>query len=264
MIPAIAEDGVAGIRGTKVVSVVKPEGTIFYVLPGQRQIKAEKGKIKVRLYSPECLPDSLARQFIAERLSKNMPLRQILDEALEAQLDPCDVIRAAIMLGVEVKELVPTFQQVCLADPEYRQICSPCILLKCTVEALRCLKVVEVTEGQYAIIMKDLAPILGEIEPGDLETIANLILTGPEGLIPYYPPTPEQLDQARLTQETLQVYHDLIRAGADEGALLACLGAMGVTYVPLEAPPPPPVLGGGGGGPVTPITPPVPPASPSQ
>ena len=120
---------------------------------------------------------------------------------------------------------------------------------------------------QYGIIMKDLAPILGDINPEDLEAIAKLATTGIEGPLPYYPPSAEQLNQAKLPQETKQVYTALVGAGAPADDLRACMDAMGIpaetyAYTPAAAaPPPPPAPGvgglGGGGGFVEPVTPPV-------
>ncbi len=262
---------VAGIRGTRMVTVVKPEGTVFYVVPDPKAVKTEKSKIKIRLFSPECRPDSKAQQFVAERLKRKMPLNQLVDEALEARLDPCDVIRAAVMLGVRVEDLVTSFQQVCQADPEYHHICTPCIIFKCTLEALRCLKEVEVAEGQYGILMEKLAPILGEINPKDMDAILKLPTKGSEGPIPGFPPTPEQINQAKLLQEAQQLKTEMIKAGAPEADLQACSEAMGIpteTFAyspPPTAPPPAAVTGtglGGGGAPEP--TPPPAPVSPFQ
>ena len=248
---------IAGIRGTRVVTVARPEGTIFYVIPDPKQVKPEKAKIKIRLYSPDCMPEAPAMKFVSERLAKKIPLRQIVEEALEAGLDPCAVIKAAIILGVKLEELVANFQEVCSADPEFERICTPCLILKCTVEALRCLKEVEVSEGRYGILMEKLAPILGDINLlKDLDTIAKLSTTGIDGPIPNYPPTQQQLDQAKLPQETQQVVTTLVNLGANEADLINCVNAMGVpyAYTPTGTPPTSPGsgIGGGGGGELVP------------
>jgi hypothetical protein len=163
---------IAGIRGTKLVTVAKPEGTVFYVVP-ELAAKPEKSKIRIRMYSPETQPDAPAVQFVSERLKKNMSLRQILEEGLEARLDPCDLIKAAVLMGISTEQLATDMQQVCAADPEFSQICTPCLILKCSVEALRSLKEIDISEGQYGILMKNLAPIQGSLKAGDI-AIAQL------------------------------------------------------------------------------------------
>ncbi len=250
---------IAGIRGTRVVTVALPEGSIFYVLPDPKQVKPEKSKIRIRMYAPDVMPEAPTMRFVAERLKKKMPLRQLVEEALEAGLDPCEVIKAAILQGVKVEDLAEAFQKVCSGDPEYKEFCTSCLILKCTVEALRTLKEVEISEGQFCIVMKNMAPIVGDINPEDLDAIAILATTGIEGPLPYYPLSPKQLDQAKLPQETQQVYTALVNAGAPAEDLRACMDAMGIPAETFAFAPPPPApgLGGGGGPGVPPLVPPV-------
>lgn len=255
---------IAGIRGTKVITVVKPEGTVFYVVPEEKEAKPEKSKIKIRLFSPECQPTAPAMVFVSERLKKNMPLKEIVVDALAAGLDPCDVIKAAILNGINVEQLAANFQEVCKNDPELKQICTPCIILKCTVEAMRCLKEADLTEGEYGILREKLAPILGQIKPEDMAAIENLPITGIVGAIPNYPPTEMQLYLAKLPQASQGVANSLIAAGADANAVNNCLKGLGVSEPPTatttpSAPPPPGVGGGGQPAEVTPpvVTPPV-------
>jgi GTP-binding protein HflX len=51
-----------------------------------------------------------------------MDLRQIMDEGLEAKIDPCALVKAAILLGVDLNKLIVDFQQVCAQDPEFAKI----------------------------------------------------------------------------------------------------------------------------------------------
>jgi hypothetical protein len=245
---------IAGIRGTRLVTVVKPggEGTIFYLIPDKGQAKPKKSKVKIRMFAPDVMPDAPAVQFVAERLKKKMPLTQIVDEALEAGLDPCAVVKAFILMGINPEKLVAAFQEICQSDPEYKTICTPCIILKCTIEAMRALKEVELSEMQYGILMKNLAPIIGNINPQDLNTITMLPTTGILESIPNFPPTSEQINEAKLPQDTLAVANALINAGADATLVSECLQGLGVPESPAmavsAAPPPPPPPGVAAGG----------------
>jgi hypothetical protein len=242
----------------------KGEGTIFYVVPDKKQLKPEKSKVSIKLFSPEVMPDAPTVQFVHVRLKKKMPLSEIVDEGLAAHYDPCALVKAFILFGIKPEELVKTFHQVCQADPEYTNLCTPCIILKCTVEAMRALKEIDISEMQYGILMKNLAPITGDINPGDLDAIGKLAATGLQGPIPNYPPTQQQINDAKLPQQTQQVYTALVNAGAPAGDLTSCMNAMGVTpttmaYTPATTPPPPPNapisgLGGGGGAAPTPLS----------
>jgi hypothetical protein len=221
---------IAGIRGTKLVTVARPEGTIFFVLPDTKSTKPTPSKILVRAFAPGVQPDAPAVRFISERLEKNMPVRQILEEALDANLDPCDIIKAAVLLGIRTEDLLANLQQVCVADPEFKQVCTPCLILKCSVEALRGLREVEISEGQYGILLKNLAPISGDIKPGDLDAIANLVNVGIDGQIPNYPPSQEQIDQAKLPQDVARIYDTLVQNGADPADLADCKDGLGPVY----------------------------------
>ena len=77
--------------------------------------------------------------------------------------------------------------------------------------------------------MKNLAPISGDLKAGDIAAIANLVKTGAEDQIPNFPPTQQQVDQAKLPQEVSQITDTLIKNGADPAELSQCLGALGVT-----------------------------------
>ena len=220
---------IAGIRGTKLVTVAKPEGTVFYVIPEPEAHKAKPSTIRIRTFSPDVQPDAPAVRFMSAHLGKGVPLRQALEEGLEAKLDPCDLIKAAVLLGVTTEQLAANFQQISANDPEYKNMCTPCLILKCSVEALRSLKEVEISEGQYGILMRNLAPISGDLKAGDIATIANLVKIGAEGQIPNFPPTQQQVDQAKLPEVVSSIADTLIKNGADPAELSQCQGVLGVT-----------------------------------
>ncbi len=94
---------------------------------------------------------------------------------------------------------------------------------------MRSLKEVEIAEGQYGILMKNLAPIQGDLKAGDIAAIANLVKTGAEGQIPNFPPTQQQVDQAKLPQDVISIADILIKNGADPADLNKTLGVLGVT-----------------------------------
>ncbi|MFZ2089745.1 MAG: FecR family protein, partial [Desulfobaccales bacterium] len=226
---------IAGIRGTKLITVAKPEGTVFYVLPDKKSTKPGKSKVRIRMYSADTQPDSPAMRFVAERLQKKMDLRQIMDEGLEAKIDPCALVKAAILLGVDLNKLIVDFQQVCAQDPEFAKFCTPCIILKCTVEALRSLREVEVSEGQSGVLLKNLAPIVANLKPGDVAIAENLPTIGIEGQLPNYPPTQDQINQAKLPGEVSRIAEALIQNGADPTDMNKCKEGMGFAAVPAEA-----------------------------
>ncbi len=219
---------IAGIRGTKMITVAKPEGTVFYVVPDPKSTRPEKSKIRVRMYSADTQPDAPAVKFVAERLKKNMSLRQIVEEGLEAKVDPCALVKAAVLLGVDLERLIVDFQQVCGQDPEFAKFCTPCIILKCSVEALRSLREADVSEGEYGILMKNLAPIVGGLKAGDLAIVTNLPNIGIEGQLPNYPPTQDQINQAKLPAEVNRIADTLIKNGADPTDVTKCKEGMGL------------------------------------
>jgi hypothetical protein len=235
---------IAGIRGTRLVTVANPEGpgkpdsTVFYVIPDPKRVKPEavkKPTVRIRTYSPEVMPSAPAMLFIAEHLQNKIPLDQTIKEALEAGIKPCALIKAAVVQGVNANQLVWAMQKVYASDPQNRKLCTPCTVLKCTVEALRALKVVDVGEMQSVTIKEGLAPIVAKIRPEDLEAISRLSTTGIEGAIPNYPPSQEQMEQAKLPQEAQQVAAVLIQAGASRAELNICMDDMGVPTVPVGA-----------------------------
>jgi hypothetical protein len=246
---------IAGIRGTKVITVVKPgeQGTIFYVVP-EGTAKPKKSKIKIRLFSPEIMPQAPIMQFVSERLKKKMSLAQIAEEAMEKGLDPCAVVKAAIISGLKPEQLLSAFREVCQKAPEKKELCNPAVILKCTVEAMRAMTEVELGEMQYGLVMKNLAPITGDIKPQDLAAITSLTATGIQGEVPYSVPTQAQINEAKLPQAAVAVADALVRAGADPTTVNSGLQSLGVTETqtmtytaatPAPAPPPPGVGAGG-------------------
>jgi hypothetical protein len=247
---------IAGIRGTKLITVVKPggESSIFYVIP-EGKAKPKKSTINIRMFAPDIMPDAATVQFVTERLQKKMPLTQVISDSLKAGLSPCGAVKAAILQGVKPEQLVEAFQKVCNEVSQNKTSCNPSTILKCTVEAMRALKEVNLGEMQYGLIMKDLAPITGNIKPEDLAAITALPTTGIQGTIPYSIPTQAQLSEAKLTQAALAVANAMINAGADPAAVNNGLQGVGITQTPAAtytaattaAPaPPPPGVGAGG------------------
>jgi hypothetical protein len=243
-IKIITTTAIAGIRGTTLITVANPEGpgkpesTVFYVIPGPKPAepgKKKKASVRIRTYAPELMSNAPTVRFIAERLQQNIPLDQTIEEALKAGHEPCDIIKAAIALGVNAQQLVWSFQKVFSIDPQYRKICTPSDTLKCSIEALRALKVVDVSEMQYVIVKEDLAPIKGKINPGDLAAISKLATTGIDGPIPNYPPSQEQINQAKLPQEALEIAESLIQAGASPAELNIALESMNLNTITVEA-----------------------------
>jgi mannose/fructose/N-acetylgalactosamine-specific phosphotransferase system component IIB len=236
---------IAGIRGTRLVTVANPEGpgqpesTIFYVIPHSKQVKPETGKkpsVRIRTYAPEMMPAAPAMEFVADRLQNKVPLDQILDEGfVKTGFQPCTIIKAAIVQGVSVDQLAWALQKVYAADPEKRKVCTPCTTLQCAVEALRALKVVDVGEMQSVTIKEGLAPIVAKINPEDLDAISRLVTTGIEGPIPNYPPTQRQMDLAKLPGETRQIAALLVQAGASRAELNVCIDDMGIPSTPVGA-----------------------------
>ena len=243
-IKIITTTAIAGIRGTRLVTVANPEGpgkpesSIFYVIPGPKPTEpGEKKKsiVRIRTYAPELMPSAPTVRFVADHLQKNIPLDQTIVEALKAGHKPAAIVKAAVVLGVNPDQLVWSFQKVFAADPQYRNVCTPCIILKATVEALRALKVEDISEMQYVIIMENLAPIRGKIDPGDLAAISRLSTTGIEGTMPHYPPSQNQIDQAKLPQLARQIAASLISTGASQAELNVCMDDMGLSFVTVEA-----------------------------
>jgi hypothetical protein len=247
---------IAGIRGTKVITVVKPgeQGTIFYVVPEGTQARPKKSKIKIRLFSPEIMPKAPVMQFVSERLKKKMSLTQIAEEAMEKGLDPCAVVKAAIVLGIKPEQLLSPFRDVCRMAPEYKELCNPAVILKCTVEAMRAMTEVELGEMQYGLILKNLSPITGDIKPQDLAAITTLATTGIQGEVPYSVPTQAQINEAKLPQAAIAVAEALVQAGADRTTIDGGLKSLGVTETQTmsytastnTSAPPPPGVGAGG------------------
>jgi hypothetical protein len=254
---------IAGIRGTRVITVVKPgeQGTIFFVVP-EGTAKPKKSKIKIRLFSPEIMPKAPVMQFVSERLKKNMSLTQITAEAMEKGLEPCAVVKAAIVLGLKPEQLLSAFRDVCQKAPEYKELCNPAVILKCTVEAMRAMTEVELGEMQYGLILKNLAPITGDIKLQDLPAITSLATTGIQGEVPYSVPTQAQINEAKLPQAAIAVADALVQAGADRTTVDSGLKSLGVTETQTMAytattpapSPPPPGVGAGGQPPETPAS----------
>jgi hypothetical protein len=154
------------------------------------------------------------------------------------------------------------FREVCRKAPEKKELCNPAVILKCTVEAMRAMTEVELGEMQYGLIMKNLAPITGDIKPQDLAAITSLTATGIQGEVPYSVPTQAQINEAKLPQAAVAVAEALVQAGADRTTVDSGLKSLGVTETQTmsytstttAASPPPPTVGQGTQEPETPAS----------
>jgi FecR protein len=239
----------AGIRGTKYITVVGPDFTMFYVL---------SGKIKVKTYSPDLNPNSPAMKCIADQLKQKVPFKDIIDHCLAAGIDPCALIKAAVWQGVSLEEIVKAFLDKCLIDPELKEVCTPCVIMKCAVQALRAMKEEDVGAGKYALLMEKLAPITGNLTAANLAQIASIVENGvPTDLstLPGYTISEAQRAEASLPGATQLVAETMISAGFDPNAVQNCPEVGAYTPPPLPpiiAPTVPPSLPSGGGPPFEP------------
>uniref|UniRef100_A0A7V6A3D0 FecR protein domain-containing protein n=1 Tax=Desulfobacca acetoxidans TaxID=60893 RepID=A0A7V6A3D0_9BACT len=97
---------IAGIRGTRLITAIKPGGevTMFYVVP-EEKAGTKKSTITVRMYAPDVMPRSSVVMFVGERLLKKMELTQVVTEALHAGFSPDAIVKAAIVHGVKPDQL---------------------------------------------------------------------------------------------------------------------------------------------------------------
>jgi hypothetical protein len=102
----------AGIRGTKYYTVVGPNFTAFYVV---------EGKLRVQTNIPGLAPDSAAMKCVAAGLRQGLPLAVVLNHCLESGLDPCSLIKAAIIQGANLQQVVKFFMDKS-REPKYREI----------------------------------------------------------------------------------------------------------------------------------------------
>lgn len=241
----------AGIRGTKYYTVAGPNYTVFYVT---------EGKIRVRAYSKDTDPGAPAMKCVAQGLRKGLPIEEVLSQCLAAGIDPCALVKAALIQGVDLENLAKTLVEKAQVDPELQQTCAPCILLKCAVEAMRAMREEDVGPGKYAVLMQNLAPIVGNMKAGDAQAASSLVVNGIEGNIPSFPPSGAEIAAASMPEAMAQVASALMAAGPiNLGEVQSCLGEMGFpepqsfTYSPPLPPPiaatvTPTLSGEGGGG----------------
>jgi hypothetical protein len=292
---------IAGIRGTRVITAIKPGGetTMFYVVP-EEKAKVKKSTITVRMYTPDVMPKSSVVMFVGERLLQKMELTQVVTAALKAGFDPDAIVKAAIVHGVKPDQLYEAFQKVSKSNPTYKRGSTSTDILKNTVaakrapkvalqkvsgsdsefttadivkstmEAMYALKEVKVDVMHYAFVTPGMAPITGDIKPGDLPAITGMVQTGILGAIPYANPTAAQISEAKLPQAAQEVAQALVKAGADPADVNKGLESAGVsqpqaaTYTATTATTPaaPPAGVGAGGQPAE--VPVEVPASPAQ
>jgi hypothetical protein len=242
----------AGIRGTKYYTVVGPNFTAFYVV---------EGKLRVQTNIPGLAPDSVAMKCVAEGLRKRLPLEVVLNHCLESGLDPCSLIKAAIIQRADLRKVIKFFMDKS-REPKYREVSTPFIIMRCATIALRAMKEEDASAGKYAMLIQDLAPIVGEMGPGDLARISNLTQQGiPADMsIPHYPPSESQIAEAAMPDAVKTVANALIDAGANPNEVNNYANIIGYTppaLEPIVAPTVSPGISSGGGAP-----PPVPPSVP--
>ncbi len=278
---------IAGIRGTRVITAIKPGGdtTMFYVVPEEN--KAKKSSITVRMYVPDVMPKSSVVMFVGERLLQKVPLTQVITEALKAGFDPDAIVKAAIVHGVKPDQLYEAFQKVSKSKLTYKQG-SPATdtlestaaarralkvafqnasgsnsefttadIVKSTMEAMFALKEAKVDVMHYAYVTPGMSPITGDIKPSDLAAINGMVQTGIQGAMPYSSPTAAQISEAKLPQVAQEVAQALVKAGADPADVNKGLQSVGVSQAQAAAytasapssPSPPPAGVGAGGQP---------------
>jgi hypothetical protein len=110
---------------------------------------------------------------ISDQLKRKVPIKDIIDHCLDAGLDPCTLIKAAVIQGISVEELGKALSDRFMYDPRLKQI-----FMKCAVEALRAIKEEDVGAGKYALLLTNLAPIIGNLTAGDLAQIASFVEKG--------------------------------------------------------------------------------------
>jgi hypothetical protein len=71
---------------------------------------------------------------VAQGLAAGTSLEAVLARALEEGMDPCGLVKAAVMQDVELARLFTFFLARFAADPELAGRCTLCLLLRCAVE----------------------------------------------------------------------------------------------------------------------------------
>ena len=213
-----------GREAAEVITATGPGFTVYYV---------KNGAIQVKTPFMEEFAKSPVGKFVNQGQEKGWSIEDIIAKGQEAGYSPCDILKAFIIQGMPIKEVLKVFLE--------KNILSPCGLMRCAIDAVRGMKMVEVEAGHYALISPGSCGIQGSMTQNDWDRLQKLMV---EGLIsmeelPHYPPGKEQTVSARCC-ETLELAQVFLAAGADIEDLRACFETMGCTGLGYTAPPPPP------------------------
>jgi hypothetical protein len=215
---------VPGGQPTEVITAIGPGFTVYYV---------KEGAIRIQTKFMEELAKSPAGKFVAEGIQKGWTDEEIITKGLDAGLSPCDLLKGLIAQGSQLTELIKIYLK--------KNILPPCGLLRCALDAIRGVKMIEVAAGQYSIVSPGACATEGSMTQDDWARLQKLMeegLISPEEL-PHYPPTKEQSVAAGCC-ETVELAQVFLAAGADLEDLRACLNTMGCSGLGYAAPPPPP------------------------
>jgi hypothetical protein len=230
--------GAPGMEATEVITATGPDFTVYYV---------KKGAIRIQTRFMEEFAKTPVGKYVGDSLQKGMSVEDVVVKGMDAGHSPCDLLKGLIVQGAKLVAIIKVYLE--------RNILPPCGVLRCALDAVRGVKMVEVEAGQYSIIAPGGCAIEGGMTENDWQRLETLMR---EGLIsaeelPHYPPDKEQSVAAGCC-ETVELAQVFLAAGADLEDLRACLNTMGCTGLGYASPPPPPP---------PPVTPPGPP-SPSS
>ncbi len=74
-------------------------------------------------------------QVISNGQAAGMSIDAILDQALDAGVDPAALVKAAIAQKLDLSLIFKALNDKCSADPKLADTCAPCILMKAAVDA---------------------------------------------------------------------------------------------------------------------------------
>jgi hypothetical protein len=215
---------VPGKGAAEVITAAGPGFTVYYV---------KNGAIEIKTKFMEEFAKSPVAKFVADGTKKGWSTEDIVLKGHDAGYSFCDLLKGFIIQGAQLQPVI----KVCLD----KNLLPPCGLMKCALEAVRGMKIVEVEAGHYAVITPGVCAVEGTMTQADWDRLQKLMT---EGLIsieelPHYPPSKEQANAAGCC-ETLELAQVFLAAGADVEDLRACLSTMGCSGLGYEAPPPPP------------------------
>ncbi len=224
-----------GGQPTEVITATGPDFTVYYV---------KKGAIRIQTKFMEEFAQTPVGKYVGDGVQKGMTVEDIVVKGMAAGYSPCELLKGLIVHGQKLVGIFKVYLE--------RNILPPCGLMRCALDAVRGVKMVEVEAGQYSVIQPGGCPVEGSMTENDWDRLEALMKEGliaPEEL-PHYPPDKEQ-SVAAACCETVELAQVFVAAGADLEDLRACVSQMGCTGLGYAAPPPPPP---------PPVTPPGPPS----